>query len=65
MDIALEEEVSLTQDFKKLNREDWRTSNEPVGLTMSFDMGWSKRSSGNTYDSLSGHAFFVGFIREK
>ena len=23
-------------------------------------MGWSKRSSGHTYDSLSGHTFFVG-----
>ena len=33
---------------------------EQVQLTVSFDMGWSKRSSGHRYDSLSGHAFMCG-----
>ena len=28
-------------------------------LTVCFDMGWQKRSSGNKYDSLSGHAFLL------
>jgi hypothetical protein len=32
----------------------------PVGLTISYDMGWNKRSSGHRYDSLSGHAFAIG-----
>ena len=27
-------------------------------------MGWSKRSSGNRYDSLSGHAFAIGVLRK-
>lgn len=27
--------------------------NSYIGITVSFDMGWSKRSSGNRYDSLS------------
>ena len=33
---------------------------EPIGLTVSYDMGWNKRSSGHRYDSLSGHAFVIG-----
>ena len=33
---------------------------EPIGLTVSYDMGWNKRSSGRRYDSLSGHAFVIG-----
>ena len=60
MDLALNEEVKLTQEYKKVKQEDWKTSEQPVGLTVSYDMGWSKRSSGRTYDSISGHAFFVG-----
>ena len=31
-----------------------------IGLTVSFDMGWNKRSSGHRYDSLSIHAFIIG-----
>ena len=30
------------------------------GLTVSYDMGWQRRSSGNNYTSLSGHAFLIG-----
>ena len=32
---------------------------EKIGLTVSYDMGWNKRSSGHRYDSLSGHAFII------
>ena len=28
-------------------------------------MGWNKRSSGNRYDSNSGHAFIIGGITKK
>ena len=31
----------------------------------SYDMGWSKRSSGNRYDSSSGHSFMVGCLSDK
>ena len=34
-------------------------------LTVSFDMGWNKRSSGNRYDSLSGHAFYIGCLSQQ
>ena len=31
-----------------------------LGLAISFDMGWQKRSTGKVYDSLSGHAYKIG-----
>jgi len=31
-----------------------------IGHTVSYDMGWSKRSTGKVYDSLSGHGFLIG-----
>ena len=31
-----------------------------IGLTVSYDMGWQKRSAGRIYDSLSGHGFMIG-----
>ena len=54
-------EVSMQLDSETKDYEEWRqNTNEKVNLTVSFDMGWSKRSSGHRYDSLSGHAFMVG-----
>ena len=29
-------------------------------ISVSFDMGWQKKGTGHTYDSNSGHAFFIG-----
>ena len=31
-----------------------------VGLAVSYDMGWQKRSTGKVYDSMSGHRFIFG-----
>ena len=31
-----------------------------VGIAVSYDMGWQKRSTGKLYDSLSGHGFIFG-----
>ena len=31
-----------------------------VGLAVSYDMGWQKRSTGKLYDSMSGHGFIFG-----
>ena len=54
-------EVSMQLDSETKDYEEWRqNTNEKVNLTVSFDMGWSKRSSGHRYDSLSGHAFMIG-----
>ena len=34
-------------------------NNNKVKLTVTYDMGWQKRSSGRRYDSSSGHAFII------
>ena len=31
-----------------------------IDISISYDMGWQRRSSGRLYDSLSGHAYFIG-----
>ena len=36
-----------------------------VALTVYFDMGWSKRSSSNIHDSISGHALKIDFLSDK
>ena len=60
MDGALEEEVRLTNEEKGIDHEEWSNmaiSQRPqTKLTVTYDMGWQKRSSGNRYDSLSGYA---------
>ena len=33
-----------------------------IGISVTYDMGWQKRSTGRIYDSLSGHGFFIGCI---
>ena len=37
-----------------------RKNKNMVKLTVTYDMGWQKRSSGRRYDSYSGHAFIIG-----
>ena len=32
-----------------------------IGLTVSYDMGWNKRSTCKVYDSLSGHDFLIDY----
>ena len=31
-----------------------------IPISVSYDMGWSKRRCGKVYNSLSGHAFVIG-----
>ena len=37
-----------------------REKKKKVKLTVIYDMGWQKRSSGRIYESSSGHAFIIG-----
>eukprot|EP00978_Attheya_sp_CCMP212_P046672 scaffold404577_cov71-Attheya_sp.AAC.1 len=37
-----------------------KSEREVVRLAAGLDMGWQKRSSGRTYDSLSGHCLAIG-----
>ena len=60
----MDEEVRLTvNDENKYNA--YKNKKLNVALTVSFDMGWSKRSSGNRYDSISGHALKIGVLSDK
>ena len=60
---ALEEEIEATKEIEgeKCMHE---RSNLPK-LTVSYDMGWSKRSSGRRYDSQSGHCHIIGLYTRK
>jgi len=31
-----------------------------IGIAVSYDMGWQKRSTGRVYDSISGHGYIIG-----
>ena len=36
-----------------------------LGIIVSYDMGWQKRSTGRIYDSLSGHGYMIGCLSGK
>lgn len=38
---------------------------EVVNIIVSYDMGWSKRGNGKSYDSLNGYGAIIGFINGK
>ena len=46
--------------YKKKQYTDLPESLQRVGISVSYDMGWNKRSTGKIYDSLSGHGFMIG-----
>jgi len=56
-----EEEVDKAMDdFINEKWDDVPADILKIGITVSYDMGWNKRSTGKVYDSLSGHAFIIG-----
>ena len=66
MEMAREEEVKATVGEEKLVQ--WKNkeiNGKEVLLTVSYNMGWNKRSLGNKYDSVSGHGFILGGITKK
>lgn len=38
---------------------------EIINIIVSFDMGWSKRGTGRSYDSLNGYSTIIGFLSGK
>ena len=61
MEDMLEVEIKKTLEEKNMSYDEFKNDNkQKIGLTVSYDMGWSKRSSGHRYDSISGHSFFIG-----
>ena len=67
---ALQEEIKDTLEHNNQSYGDWCAlsyedkKKNKVKLTVQYDMGWQKRSSGRRYDSSSGHAFIIG-VRKK
>ena len=69
-DLAIEEdiqeEIKDTLEHNNQSYGEWCAqtdkgkNNNKVKLTVTYDMGWQKRSSGRRYDSSSGHAFIIG-----
>ena len=66
MDLSLQMELKATVVSEESEEyyEQWvkkdKKTRKKFGLTVSYDMGWQRRSSGNNYASLSGHGFLVG-----
>lgn len=58
----MDENNKLTK--KQLEKEwnKWKAGErtDSIGLDVSYDMGWQKKSSGKRYDSLLGHRFLIG-----
>ena len=60
---ALQEEIKDTLEHNNQSYGEWCAqtyndkNNNKVKLTVTYDMGWQKRSSGRRYDYSSGHAF--------
>ena len=70
MNNALEEEVrvALFQENREEDFQKWKDGEldaSHVKITISYDMGWNKRSSGNRYDSISGHGVAIGSLTKK
>ena len=71
-DLAIEEvlqdEIKDTLEQKNKSYVNWYARSDKgknknkVKLTVTYDMGWQKRSSGRRYDTSSGHAFIIGGI---
>ena len=62
---ALQEEIKDTLERNNQSFGEWcakienEKNNNKVKLTVTYDMGWQKRSSRRRYDSSSGHAFII------
>ena len=51
---------SYAKKFINKEYEDLPDKIKNVGIAVSYDMGWNKRSIGRVYYSLSGHGFIIG-----
>lgn len=68
---ALDDEIEATLCAEKGEEyySEWMKKDinerDKVGLTVSYDRAWQKKSSGRKYDSRSGHAFLGGSMTRK
>ena len=69
IEATIREKLEGKYDKEKIDSaiKAWFVKDEPsipdelnrVGLGVSYDMGWQKRSTGMVFDSISGHAFMI------
>jgi len=68
MEEALEEEVRLTINEER-DKEERYANNQltafDIPLTVGYDMGWNKQSSGRIYNSISGYGIMIWGALEK
>ena len=64
MEEATKEEVMLTLT-DEMEQQKFDKGNLLAMISIPLNMGWNKRSSGNRYDSLSGHALAIGCLSNK
>ena len=58
----------MSKQLLDVEKKKWKYNEPgrlPVSIAVSYDMGWQKRSSGNRYDSMSGHGVLVGCRTKK
>ena len=54
-------EEKATESCEQVAKEEWsKTSEGEKGITVSYDMGWQKRGTGKSYNSLSGVGHMFG-----
>ena len=59
-DVISEHEINVNiEHFKNGNYNLMHKNLHHIGISISYDMGWQKRSTGRIYDSLSGHVFLL------
>ena len=54
---TIDKEIILTLRNDEEKYKQRKEGHLPVAITVPFDIGCNKRSSGNHYDSISGHVF--------
>ena len=63
---ALQEEIKHTLEHNNKSYVEWCAQTDKdkkknkIKLTVTYDMGWQKRSSGRRYESSSRHTFIIG-----
>ena len=65
MEVVANETCQRALCVEGILTDDSCSTEGPIGVTASYDMGWQRRSSGRAYNSRSGHVILVGEITGK
>ena len=62
---VLDDEVKLTLQYKVFPTIKWKTTKDPIGLIVGYNMGRNKRNNCNHCNSFSGQGFLVKYHSRK